>query len=175
MRQKRRELRRGKICCSTWFGSLTLSTGLKAGGPSPGRWSTRSTWKQAPLGSKLQLESWVWPSLENEHITIDVAQAHSQSWILEVCGRSANMKKKREVSLKGLCWALIKLRQNFCWWLQEVFPPCWKFRNGWGQWHAGDWGGRYYGCPCFLKVCCPLALRQSWWTIWFIKNHDRRF
>ena len=53
---------------------------FKLDGPSPGQSGKCSTWKQAPLGSKLHLKSLVWPSLEDERIIIAATHAHTQSW-----------------------------------------------------------------------------------------------
>ena len=39
---------------------------FKSGGPSSGRSTTSSTWKQAPLGSKLHLEAWVFGGVKQD-------------------------------------------------------------------------------------------------------------
>ena len=52
---------------------------FKSGGPSQGRSSTSSSWKRASLDSKLDLESGVCLSFEDECITTTTVHPHSQS------------------------------------------------------------------------------------------------
>ena len=76
---------------------------------------------QVPPGSKLHLvANSTWSHGSSHHTKMSVSQqlplmhTHNPE-ILEVCGHSTNMKKKREVTFKGLCRALIELGQKFCW------------------------------------------------------------
>ena len=76
---------------------------------------------QVPPGSELCLiASFTWSQGSGHHSKTSVTRqlpfihTHNPA-ILEVGGRSANMKKKREVTFKGLCLALIDPGQNFRW------------------------------------------------------------
>ena len=72
-------------------------------------------------GSELRLvASSTWRQGSGHHskmgVTRQLLLVHTHNpRILEVCGRSANVKKKRYVTFEGLCRALIEPGQNFGW------------------------------------------------------------
>ena len=74
---------------------------------------------QVPPGSKLHLvASSTWSNGSGHHSKTSVPRQlpliHTHNpGILEVCGHSTNMKKKREVTFKGLHWAFVEPVQNF--------------------------------------------------------------
>ena len=76
---------------------------------------------QVPSGRELHLvANSTWSHGSSHHPKMSVSQqlplmhTHNPD-ILEVCGRSTDMKKKREVTFKGLCRASIEIGQNFRW------------------------------------------------------------